>query len=187
MARKVKGHDMQITAPQFNPNSSVNIVVPDGDTDKPILTIFPSGHDSLSACSHLQYRILMCKYRCGVFPTQSEQHTIDSIMRRLNRDLSKAVTSTSVSNRRAGSPADGFFIVDMENGGYSSTSNTSPPRISDALPNRSITDQIITCVFRFPLYLIFIVFITLYDMIVDKAFREHVRIVITPSNQRDEN
>ena len=187
MARKVKGHDTQITAPHLNPNSCVNIVVPDGDTDKPILTIFPSGHDSLSACSHLQYRILMCKYRCGVFPTQSEQRTIDSIMRRLNIDLSKAVTSTTASSRRPGSPADGFFIVDMESGGYSSTSNMSPPRLSDSLPNRSITDQIVTCVFRFPLYLIFIVFITLYDMIVDKAFREHVRIVISPSCQRDEN
>ena len=150
------------------PEHAVDVVV-QADAAHSLLTILPTSHDSLSACAHMQYRMLMCKYRCGLQPTAREKQSIDLAMRRVNRDVVKAVANAEETP--VPSTPDDFCVVDMEKG----RSKAQSPSPSFVVPRRGKLDTAFTVVFRFPVYIILIIFIAVHDVLFDGRFRDRVR------------
>ena len=140
-------------------------------TIKPTVTLFPNSFTSLTACNYLKYRALQGKHKIGLPSTPSDQHTLDRLYKRINHDLTTAIQSTQL--KRAETP-DGFFVVDMENGAVNATSN----EISTISNKMSLFQHIETTIIRFPIYLVFIFFLFLYDILIDGKFRRHVRDTI---------
>lgn len=152
---------------------------------KPTITLFPSSFTSITACNYLKYRVLQGKYKIGLPSTPSEQQSLDRLYRKVSRELSEMTISTSL--KRPDTP-DGFFVVDMENGNVSaSTPSQSIEKHLEQKNKMNCFQHFETIIIRFPLYLLFIFFLFIYDIIVDGKFRLHVRNTITlKCNSEDE-
>ena len=116
----------------------------------------------------------MCKYKCGMTPTSREKQVIERAMRKVNRDVSRASVQMS-SSANAPTP-DGFYVVDMEQG---TVRDAALAKQSPDKRKMSTVDSVLTVVFRFPIYVIFIVFIALHDILFDTIFRHRVRSAIS--------
>ena len=171
----LRPNPLQTVPPEHVGEQSIDIVIPDenGPTT-PLLTLFPTSYDSLSACAHIQYRILMCKYRCGLTPSVREKQAVDRAMRRVNRDINRAVAQVTPGTN--GGNADGFYVVDMEQGTVRDPSLGKPPVDRRKMTS---TETFTTIMFRFPLYVVFIVFMAFYDVLFDGVFRRRVRSAIS--------
>ena len=139
----------------------------------PLLTLYPTSYDSLSACAHIQYRMLMCKYKCGIRPSSREKQVIERAMRK----VSQAAPSTETGG------TDGFYGVDMEQGTVRDSTLGKTPTNKRKM---SVVDSMTTVIFRFPLYIVFIVFIALHDVLFDGVFRHRVREAISMKTLDDE-
>lgn len=146
---------------------AISVVEPT-DATSPLLTQLPTTGDSLSACAHLHYRVLMCKYRCGVKPTAREKHSIELARRRANRDIARTASTAEEGVPRT---PDDFCVVDVERGRLKAQS----PNPSSVTVRQGKLDTVLTVVFRFPLYILFVVFIALHDVIFDHKFRDRVK------------
>ena len=142
-----------------------------------INSTLPSSYGALSACAHIQTRILFCKYKLGLRPSPSEKQMIERTLRRLNRDMTRTVE------------AEGFLLVDRRstppmspnNLEAQEESNDNNEEITDA-SSISVYSEVITVFVRFPLYLLFIFFMAFYDVLFDERFRRRVRRTITWEN-----
>ena len=139
-----------------------------------INSILPSSYGALTACAHLQTRILFCKYKLGLTPSTSEKQSIERTLRRLNREVTRTVET------------DGFLLVDRRPSPPVSpqsleAQNTTTETSHDTgdVPSTSIGDNVMTVFIRFPLYLLFVFFIAFYDVLVDERFRRRVRRTIS--------
>ena len=153
----------------------IDIVIPnESGPTTPLLTLYPTSYDSLSACAHIQYRILMCKYRCGLSTSAREKQSVERAMRRVNREINRA--SSQVTPGTNSGNADGFYVVDMEQG------TVRDPSLGKPLNDRNkmtATETFTTILLRFPLYVVFIIFMSVYDVLFDGVFRQRVRTAIS--------
>jgi hypothetical protein len=123
----------------------------------------------------------MCKYKCGLTPSLKEKQSVDRAMRRVNRDINRVVGRAPPASN--GGTADGFYVVDMEQGSVRDPSlGKAPVDKRTMTPSETFT----TIMFRFPLYVVFIVFMAFYDVLFDGVFRRRVRSAISMTQLEDD-
>jgi hypothetical protein len=137
--------------------------------------VMPPSYGALSVCAHLQSRILFCKYKLGLAPSQSDKRSIERTLRRLNRDFTRTTDAEGfllVDRRVSPSPPQDCDPVAAEENG------TEADNTIDSQPS-SAGDKALTVLFRFPLYMLFIFFIAIYDVVVDEGFRRRIKRTIS--------
>ena len=168
----------------------IPIVVPRASTlsDEELARItirgaLPSSYGSISMCAHLQSRILFCKYKLGLTPSESEKRSIERTLRRLNRDFTRTASTEGflLVDRRISPSSSPPPVRDREPVSIEENGGTSLSEADDTIDGQptSVGDKVVTVLFRFPLYILFIFFIAIYDVVVDERFRRQVKRTVS--------